>query len=110
LATSESDAVGEESVELRSGDGGVGEIQKEASVGCTGEHLALTGGGGGDDGETGVEVLENFVRDGEVATENVRLFQSETDVVAGDQRGQGVRRNERKKRNGGAVRGSERLE
>ena len=98
LAGGEGSAVGEQRV--KRGGEGAGLVCGDNHAGCriVGEDFALAGGVARDDGEAGVEVLENLVRDGEIAVENKRLLEGEADVVAGDEGREGSRENERKER------------
>jgi hypothetical protein len=55
-----------------------------------GEHLTLTGGRGGDDREAGVEILEYFIGDREIAAGGLMGFECEADIVLGDKSWEGV--------------------
>ena len=67
LAGGEVRTVDKQLVELRRELQGVVRLDQQSTVRCRAHNFALTGSVGRDDRKAGVEVLEDFIGDGEVA-------------------------------------------
>jgi len=88
LARGKSDGISQQVVERPSESGGFMRFHQDTSIRILGDYLALSCRRTCDYRQAGIEVLEDFIGDSEVAINDERLLEREADVVVRDYAGQ----------------------